>query len=576
MQSETRGTIFCSGIGCGKTLMLCNKAICKALIGKRSAIVSFAYRQLTDVAFTTAVKQLPKFGLEPELDYSINRSDMFITIRGSQILFRSGDNPDSLRGLNLDSFMIDEAREFKNQNMFDIMIGRIRSSENAQWFIGTTPRGKDWVFDIIASEGLLSAFDTGFASNDHLTVCCQSTFESPFLPLDYIDDCKRKYTSLKAQQELYGKIVEGGGGVISSRWFKRSEYIKPSSGTRYWDLAVTERREKDSGSGSHDPDYSAGALLSILDGIITIHNIIRKQYQYPDIKKLIIETAKSDGKGIKIGIESIGTQKGFAQDIMRDTELQGYTVIMVKSVKDKYNHAMPWAARAEAGTVNICDGSWNQDFFDECDAFTDNDSHPHDDQIDAVSGAYDLEADKRIIIVPDAAVSIIKTEPTDQRFTAVSVNETTIYIVNAVWTGKALYIESDRICTTIEGVIRNLSKNSFNIADEELFSPSLRSLSTAITSKGVPLSEPYDYDALGCQYEVNRLLNEKTLFFSPACSQLTTEIRNLVEIKELTPLVRAFFYIVSTVKSKKKETAQPYKRGGYRKEVKQKRSWQTD
>jgi predicted phage terminase large subunit-like protein len=61
----------------------------------------------------------------------------------------------------------------------------------------------------------------------------------------------------------------------------------------------------------------------------------------------------------------------------------------IKVDKDKQSRAMPWAARAEAGAVRIVAGSWVKDFIDEVVAFP---SAPHDDYVDAASGAVAMVA----------------------------------------------------------------------------------------------------------------------------------------------------------------------------------------
>ena len=58
---------------------------------------------------------------------------------------------------------------------------------------------------------------------------------------------------------------------------------------------------------------------------------------------------------------------------------------------------MPWISRAEAGDVSILPGAWNDAFLDECSAFTADDSHEHDDQIDAVSQAWNKLATGEVV-----------------------------------------------------------------------------------------------------------------------------------------------------------------------------------
>ena len=94
--------------------------------------------------------------------------DKVCALNNTEILFRSGDQPDSLRGLSLDGFGIDEAREFKDRSIYDIMIGRLSNSTNAQGYITTSPKGKNWAWEL---EGL----------PDTETII-QRTHENPFLP----------------------------------------------------------------------------------------------------------------------------------------------------------------------------------------------------------------------------------------------------------------------------------------------------------------------------------------------------------------------------------------------------------
>ena len=49
LQSEAWGTIFHAGIGSGKSLVLCRKALMCAMNKQRYCIVSFSYRMLKDV-----------------------------------------------------------------------------------------------------------------------------------------------------------------------------------------------------------------------------------------------------------------------------------------------------------------------------------------------------------------------------------------------------------------------------------------------------------------------------------------------------------------------------------------------
>ena len=366
LESKAEFTLFKGGIGAGKTRILCTKAILKAgKEGRRFLLTSFSYPTLRDVCLETTLELLYDTFKIP---FKLNRSEMTVRIGKGNILLRSADQPDRLRGINCDDWGIDEARQFKDRSVFDILIGRARKTKDAQGYISTTTKGRNWVYHL----------------EDQMKVIKQSTLENPFLPDTYKDRLLKQYSSKFARQEIYADIVDMGAGVIESEWFKVTKYIEPKEGVRFWDLAVSIKTQA---------DYSAGALCSVTDDErLIIHDIKRQKIEYPDLRKLIIQTAHEDGRHVIIGVEEAGQQLGFIQDLIRCPELRGYTIKPIKPEGDKLNRAMPWASRAEMGRVSICEGTWNKDFLEECSAFSADDTHDHDDQIDAVSGAYNALA----------------------------------------------------------------------------------------------------------------------------------------------------------------------------------------
>jgi predicted phage terminase large subunit-like protein len=360
LQSEKRLVIYRAGIRSGKTWVLCLKALEFAFNKRRFCIVSFSYPILRDVCIYTMSKILNLVGY-PFIE---NIGDKNVIVDGQEILFRSGDQPDSLRGLSLDGFGIDEAREFKTRAIYDIMIGRLSNSINAQAFITTSPKGKNWVNQL---EG-----------QPNTETIIQKTEENPFLPDEYIISLRSQYTTDFARQELDADIVEFGIGIIMSKWFNRIGYIKPLKGVRFWDVAVSIKTSA---------DFSSGALCSFIERFV-LHHIEYGKMQYPELRKKIIECAKQDGPDITIAVEEAGQQLGFINDLQQIPELRGYTVRGVRPQGDNLNRALRWACRAQSGMMDVCTGTWNDGFFDECNSFTADDTHEHDDMIASVSGAY--------------------------------------------------------------------------------------------------------------------------------------------------------------------------------------------
>lgn len=309
-------------------------------------------------------------GLRSSYDYEINKTEMIVTILGTDILLRSGDDPDKIRGLSVHDVFIDESREFPDNEVYLIAIGRMSESDDGQFHITSSPKGKDWTYDLYTN------------SENDIELIVQKTSENPFLPENYESELRKAYTSKFAKQELEADIVSLTAGVFDPSWFIRwDNYIPSKGGVRYWDTAVTVKDTS---------DYSAGALCVMQNGSLHILNIIRDKFQYPDLKNRIIKQAHIDGPDVMIGLEVVGQSRAFFDDLVRDPQLRGYTIKAHKPLGDKLNRALPWAARAESGLVKLSPGGWVEEFKDECSEFSPDGSQAHDDMVDAVSGAFSL------------------------------------------------------------------------------------------------------------------------------------------------------------------------------------------
>lgn len=154
---------------------------------------------------------------------------------------------------------------------------------------------------------------------------------------------------------------------------------------RFWDLASTEKeRVKD------DPDFTVGALVAFqktgLVYTMWIKDIVRVQAEAPRRNEIIVATAERDGPGVTIGIESVAGYKDAYTTI--HGLLRGQRVVMKVPVSgDKVVRAAPLEPIFEAGNCHILRRGWTSDLVAEIAAFP---SGAHDDQMDALSGAYAL------------------------------------------------------------------------------------------------------------------------------------------------------------------------------------------
>jgi predicted phage terminase large subunit-like protein len=183
-------------------------------------------------------------------------------------------------------------------------------------------------------------------------------------------------------------IKPSAGLYFQRRYF---EFVrtapKKTKAVRYWDRAATRKND------TNDPDYTVGILLEKdEDGIFYVADMVRLQESPLGVQQAIKNTAAYDGKGVVVGIEQDPGQAGVfeAQHIAR--LLQGYNVKLIKPGTDKVTRASPVSAQAEAGNIKIVIGNWNEDFIKELESFPE---APHDDIVDALSGAFNMLTEKK-------------------------------------------------------------------------------------------------------------------------------------------------------------------------------------
>lgn len=213
---------------------------------------------------------------------------------------------------------------------------------------------------------------------------------SPMRSVHWLEEQKEADPKIFLGQ-FQGKPRPDEGAFFQRDWFKAHEGPLPKlkQWVRYWDLAVST---KESG------DYTVGVLLGIADDMtIYLRDVIRFRKEWPDACTEIVNTAVKDsllaqkeGWFYQVGIDARLTQQGFLQDLERKSIFQRIPIWPDRTKGDKKERASGWAARAANDKFRYIPGDWNfQAFLAECLAF-DGSGITHDDQVDAVSGGYQL------------------------------------------------------------------------------------------------------------------------------------------------------------------------------------------
>lgn len=155
-----------------------------------------------------------------------------------------------------------------------------------------------------------------------------------------------------------------GGGM-----FKRGDFEivdgPPTGGVllrvRAWDLAA---------STSELAKQTAGVLLSITnEGLGYIEHVVSGQWEPGERDRIVVQTAKADGRDTKVLIEKEPGSGGIAQISTLQRALFGYAVEAVDATGRKEVRAGPAASSVAQRRIRLVRGDWNAPFLDEAQAF---------------------------------------------------------------------------------------------------------------------------------------------------------------------------------------------------------------
>jgi len=231
--------------------------------------------------------------------------------------------------------------------------------------------GHEWVFQRFLVEGKRAGrlFMPAFLA------------DNPYLDqAAYLESLKELDPHTRAQLLAGDWFARPPGTKFRREWFTIvDEAPAAARSVRFWDLAATAPR-----SGA-DPDWTCGALVSVLDGRYYIRDIRRTRATPGSVEALVKQTAELDGHAVDIWMEEEGGSGGkITIDNYARKVLVGWTFRGIRSTGDKELRANPVSSAAEAGNVLLVRGAWISEFLDEAESFP---GGSHDDQIDAVSGA---------------------------------------------------------------------------------------------------------------------------------------------------------------------------------------------
>ena len=205
ISSSAKYHVACVGRQFGKSLMAINLSLywmindgpCKVLW------VSPVYSQTTKVQ-----KELMQAIGASGIVKNCNYSDNYIRLKnGSEIIFRSAEKYDNIRGLTVDYGILDEAA-FMKEDAWKEAIKPVFLVRGKKVLFISTPKGKNWFHELFQ---LARSNDY-----DNYTAYTGSSYDTPYINIEEIEDAKRTLPPNVFQQEYLAKFIDSGGEVFSN------------------------------------------------------------------------------------------------------------------------------------------------------------------------------------------------------------------------------------------------------------------------------------------------------------------------------------------------------------------------
>jgi hypothetical protein len=213
VNSPSRYVAYIGGVGAGKTFAGIARGLKfsfqppppGALYGPRGVVAAVTHPVLADVVLPEFFRMVD--GTDILANYVKSEKKAYLT-NGAEILFRSLDRPNWMRGLDLSWFFIDEGRHL-TRSSWDVLVGRLRQGgyHHSGW-VCSTPNGYDWMWELFHED-----------SPKRLPTCewhNAPTYENKaHLPASYLEDLQISYTGKLYEQEVEGRFV----GLMSGSVF---------------------------------------------------------------------------------------------------------------------------------------------------------------------------------------------------------------------------------------------------------------------------------------------------------------------------------------------------------------------
>ena len=310
---------FVGGRGAGKSYIggydLIRRAMREDGANRLYMVVSPTYNVLQDATMRTIYQIADELGVIKE---RWKQPPRLVLNNGSEIIFRSGEDPEKLRGPNLSGIWLDEA-SIMNEEVFNIAIATLREGGKAGWLTATfTPKGMmHWTYDVF-----------GRGDRENTALFKSKTSENPFLPGEFVSAISKQYSDRQANQELEGEFVDQEGAEWPNVhfgdhiWvdeFPKDEEIKIKT------LAIDPSKGKDARHG----DFSAiVSLARDMKGTLYCDAVMQRMDSERMIDRFVREAI--DFEPDAMVVETNQFQHLLAKQILEESQKQGTDIPIVQ------------------------------------------------------------------------------------------------------------------------------------------------------------------------------------------------------------------------------------------------------
>tara|TARA_R100000231_G_scaffold73384_2_gene57519 strand:+ start:7994 stop:9334 length:1341 start_codon:yes stop_codon:yes gene_type:complete len=211
-----------AGYGAGKTRSLCAKAVQLAIRnqGYTGAVMEPTAPLIRDIWQNDFETFLESYGIPYTLRQSpLPEYSLHLPEGESKILCRSFENWSRIIGLNLAWVLADEIDTVAPSiadRAFPRILARLRSGNQRQFGVASTPEGFRWMYNTFASNDSKNKTDRRLIK--------MRTYDNPHLPADFISRLEDNYEAGLLQAYLNGEFCNITTGVVYSR-FDRSTHV---------------------------------------------------------------------------------------------------------------------------------------------------------------------------------------------------------------------------------------------------------------------------------------------------------------------------------------------------------------